>query len=457
MSDTRAYIESHLDGYIAELTEFARIPSVSSQGTGIDAASRWLARALERRGVATRIMPTDGNPVVVGQIGGGDRSVLLYNHYDVQPPEPLEAWTTPPFEPTLRDGKLYARGVMDDKGEIIARLAALDALRARYGDNLPLRLTFFVEGEEESGSINLEPFVLANRELLAADACIWEAGQVDNDDRPIVWLGLRGLLSVQLNVRTMKHDAHSGWAHALPNAAWRLIEALVTLRDVNGNVTIDGFSDALTGPTPRQQELLEAMPDEAPTYRAEYQVDRFLANRSGVALREAVFLPTCNISGLWAGHIEGGQKTVIPAAAHARLDFRLAPNQDPERCLLALHEHLKRYGFGDIEVTNHDRQSAAYSDPDHPFIALAIEVLREQFSAEPIVSPLVGGTGPAAIVVRHLGIPFASIGCSYPGSRKHAPDENIRLKDFIRGASAIGDLLDRFSRTPGPVTPSLRS
>jgi acetylornithine deacetylase/succinyl-diaminopimelate desuccinylase-like protein len=346
---------------------------------------------------------------------------------------------------------------MDDKGEIIARLAALDALRARYGDNLPLRLTFFVEGEEESGSINLEPFVLANRELLAADACIWEAGQVDNDDRPIVWLGLRGLLSVQLSVRTMKHDAHSGWAHALPNAAWRLIEALGTLRDVNGNVTIDGFNDGLTGPTQRQQELLEAMPDEAPTYRAEYQVDRFVANRSGVALREAVFLSTCNISGLWAGHIEGGQKTVIPATAHARLDFRLAPDQDPERCLLALHAHLKRYGFGDIEVTNRDRQAAAYSDPDHPFIALAIDVLREQFSAEPIVSPLVGGTGPAAIVVRHLGVPFASIGCSYPGSRKHAPDENIRLTDFIRGASAIGDLLERFSRTPGSAIPSLRS
>jgi acetylornithine deacetylase/succinyl-diaminopimelate desuccinylase-like protein len=447
MNDASDYIRANLERYIAELSDFASIPSVSSQSTGIEEAAQWMQRALQRRGIDARILPTAGNPVVVGRIGKGQRTVLLYNHYDVQPPEPLDAWTTPPFEPSLRDGKLYARGVMDDKGEIVARLAALDALRERYGDDLPLALTFFVEGEEENGSPNLEPFIIEHRDLLAADACIWEAGQVDGDGRPNLWLGLRGLLYVELVAHTLQHDAHSGWAHVLPNAAWRLVEALATLRDRDGNVTIDEFGHGLTGPTPRQADLLREMPDEAPTYREEYGVERFVAGRDGLAQREAVFLPTCNISGIWAGHIEKGSKTVIPGTAHARIDFRLAPDQDPDECLRALQAHLQRQGFGDLEVIALEGQRAAWSDPDHPFIALTVDVLREHYGCDPLVAPIVGGTGPAAHVVRHLGVPFASIGCSYPGSRKHAPNENVRLNDFVRGAGAIAELLDRYARS----------
>jgi len=448
-----AFIARNLDAYVQELSDFARIPSVSSQGTGILEGAVWLAEALRRRGVETKILSAGGNPVVVGRVGRGDRAVLLYNHYDVQPPEPLDEWTSPPFEPTLRDGKLFARGVIDDKGEIIARLAALDALRERYGEDLPLRLTFFVEGEEESGSRTLETFITRHRDLLSADACIWEAGQIDGEGRPQIWLGFRGLLFVELCARTMRHDAHSGWAHALPSAAWRLVHALATMRGEGDSITIDGFDAGVTGPTERQRELLHAMPDEESTYRNEYGVDNFVAGRRGYALREAVFLPTCNIAGLWAGHIETGRKTVLPSTAHARLDFRLALGQDPQTVLQVLRSHLDRHGFSDVEVASSGAVStAACSDPDHPFIMLTVDVLREHYGKEPIVAPLVGGTGPAAHVVRHLGIPFASIGCSYPGARKHAPDENIRLDDFVRGASAIADLLERYSRYSSPLS-----
>jgi len=452
-NDRTAFVARNLDAYVQELSDFARIPSVSSQDTGIPEAARWLAQALRRRGVETQVLSAGGNPVVVGHVGHGDRTVLLYNHYDVQPPEPLDEWTSPPFEPTLRDGKLFARGVIDDKGEIIARLAALDTLRERYGEDLPLRLTFFVEGEEESGSRTLETFIAQHCDLLSADACIWEAGQIDGEGRPQIWLGVRGLLFVELCARTMRHDAHSGWAHALPSAAWRLVHALATMRGEGDSITVDGFDTGATGPTKRQRELLHAMPDEETTYRNEYGVDRFVAGRRGYALREAVFSPTCNISGLWAGHIESGHKTVLPATANARLDFRLAPGQDPQTVLQALRSHLARHGLGDIEVAPSGAAStAACSDPDHPFIALTIDVLREHYGKEPIVAPLVGGTGPAAHVVRHLGIPFAGIGCSYPGACKHAPDENIRLEDFVRGASAIADLLERFSRYSSPLS-----
>ncbi len=451
MIDGRAFVESNLARYVEELTEFAGIPSHASDAGAIAEAARWLCAALARRGVDAQILPTLGKPVVVGKIGAGSNAVLLYNHYDVQPPGLEQAWTSPPFAPTQRDGKLYARGAIDDKGEIVARLAALDLLRARHGDDIPLVLTFFAEGEEESGSPNLEPFIREHRELLAADACIWEAGQVDDGGRPQVWLGVRGLLYVELIVTTMKHDAHSGWAHALPSAPWRLIEALATLRDARGNVQIDGFNDGLIGPSDAQRALLKAMPDEAPGYRAEYGIDRLAGDRSGYALREAVFAPTCNISGIWSGHTEDGMKTVTPAHAYARLDFRLAPGQDPQVCFNALRAHLDARGFNDVAVQPLDRgQRAACSDPEHPFVALAIEVLREHYAAEPLVSPLVGGTGPAAHVANHLGMPFASIGCSYPGGRKHAPDENIRLSDFIRGAAAIADILERYARYSKP-------
>ncbi len=321
------FVRGNLDRYVAELTEFASIPSVSSQARGIQAAADWVIAALRRRGVEATLHPTNGNPVVVGSTGSGARTVLLYNHYDVQPAEPLDAWTSPPFEPALRDGKLFARGVIDDKGEIVARLAALDLLRERHGDALPLRLTFFIEGEEENGSTNLEPFIAANQDLLAADACIWEAGTIDDEGRPQIWLGVRGLLSVELVAKTLAHDAHSGWAHALPNAAWRLHAALATLRDADENVAIDGFNDDMRGPTPRQRELLTAMPDELPTYRRQYGISRTPGNREGLELREALFAPTCNIAGLWSGHIGAGRKTVIPSTAHAVIDFRLVPTR----------------------------------------------------------------------------------------------------------------------------------
>ncbi len=452
------FLRRNLDGYIEELCSFARIPSVSSQHRGIDDAAAWVREALRGRGVDAEMRPTAGNPVVVGSIGSAARTVLLYNHYDVQPAEPLEAWTSAPFEPQLRDGKLYARGIIDDKGEIVARLAALDLLRERYGENLPLRLTFFVEGEEENGSPNLEPFVAANRELLAADACIWEAGSTDGEGRPQIWLGVRGLLAVELVATTLVHDAHSGWAHALPNAAWRLHAALATLRDEQDNVAISGFCDDVRGPSARQQELLAAMPDELPSYRREFGIARTPGGREGIALREAVFAPTCNIARMWSGHTGAGTKTIIPATAHAAIDFRLVPDQDPDRCLAALRAHLDACGFEDIEILSPERgQRAACSDPDHPFIRCTIDTLRELYAAEPLVAPMVGGTGPASVVAHYLGVPFASIGCSYPGGRKHAPDENIRLDDFVRGAAAIAEVLERYGRASGSAPSKIAS
>jgi len=438
------YIARNLDRYVEELSAFARIPSVAAHRTGIGDAVAFVRAAFERRGFATRAVATRGNPVVVAEAGAGARSVLLYNHYDVQPAEPLAQWSTPPFEPALRGGALYARGAIDDKGELIARLAALDALLAVHGA-LPLRVVAAVEGEEEIGSPNLEAFVAENAEALRADACIWEAGTVDDDGRPHLWLGVRGIAYVELVARTLSHDAHSGWAHVLPNAAWRLVHALSTLKDERDEITIAGIGDGVLPPTAAQERLLAAMPNEDADYAREYGLRGLAGGRTGLAARRMLFRPTCNISGIWSGYQGDGTKTVIPGEARAKLDFRLVPDQDPDAVVRALRAHLDAHGFGDVEVVHAEGQRAAVADPDHPFIALATRVARAVYGAEPVVAPIVGGTGPARFFLEHLGTPFVSIGCSYPGGRKHAPDENVRLADFVRGATCIAQVLAAFA------------
>jgi acetylornithine deacetylase/succinyl-diaminopimelate desuccinylase-like protein len=226
--------------------------------------------------------------------------MLLYNHYDVQPAEPLDLWESPPFELTERDGRVYARGVSDDKGQLISRLAAIRAVRAVTG-GLPERVKFLVEGEEEISSPSLETFVEENRELLAADACVWEFGGVDPDGRPEVVLGLRGILYVEYRVRTLSRDAHSGGAHNLPNAAWRLVRALNTIQGPDGRILIPGFYDAVQGPTTTDMQLLAAMPSSEEFNREHFGVTGFLNGHTGMDYKRAVYEPTANIAGIGAG------------------------------------------------------------------------------------------------------------------------------------------------------------
>jgi acetylornithine deacetylase/succinyl-diaminopimelate desuccinylase-like protein len=217
------YLQLNLSGYIDETVELCAQPSVSARKEGVLECAGMVAQILERHGFRVHSIPTAGSPVIVGRADGqSERRLLFYNHYDVQPPEPFELWTTPPFEPTVRDGALYARGAKDDKGEFIARLAAVDAVRAAHGGELPCGVTFVVEGEEENGSPHIAQFVQEHLDLLQCDGAIWEEGGINPEGHPILVLGARGALVVELAVQTMKRDAHSGGAHILPNAAWRL-------------------------------------------------------------------------------------------------------------------------------------------------------------------------------------------------------------------------------------------
>lgn len=444
------YISDHLSDSLAELSRLCAQPSISAQGVGITECAQLVGAMLEARGFKVEIVPTDGHPIVYAEAeGASDKTLLFYNHYDVQPPEPLELWTTPAFEPTIREGKMYARGVSDDKGHFQSRLAALDAFKAVTG-TYPCRIKFVVEGEEETSSGSLPGFVYQNTEKLRADACVWEFGSVDHENRPVQYLGLRGICYVELTVETADYDAHSGLAGSIfPNAGWRLVWALNTLKDSGERILIPGFYDDVKPPSARDLELLAALPDDAPDLLTRYGLKRgFLKGMTGGPefQREAVFVPTCTICGLTSGYQEKGAKTVLPAKASAKVDFRLVPDQDPEDIARKLRKHLDAHGFEDVRIDVLGTEHASRTDPDDPFVQMAIRTAREVYQKEVIVAPMVGGSGPTYPFAKALHVPIVTVGCGYPGARVHAPDENIVISLFELGIKHTAHLLGEFAQ-----------
>ena len=444
---TDAYLETHLNESIAELSKLVSQPSVAAQNWGLIECAELVRDMLQRRDFNVEIMSTGGAPVVYAERSGrSDKTLLFYNHYDVQPPEPLELWDSPPFEPVIRDGKLFGRGVSDDKGHITSRLIAIDALLENNGD-LPCKIKFVIEGEEETSSLHLNDYVKNNREKLSADACIWEFGGVDHRDVPMQYLGLRGICYVELSVETANIDVHSGLGGSIfPNAAWRLIWALNTLKGTDERIRIPGHYDAVILPSQRDRELMEALPEVAGEYKQRYGVNNFLHGLEGGAeLRlTEVFEPTCTICGFTSGYQGPGSKTVLPARASAKVDFRLVPDQTPEQVLNGLRSHLDEEGFSDVQITYLGGESPARTDPDDPFVFLVVNSAEPVYGQKMQIVPMVGGSGPNHAFVHHLNLPIATAGVGYPGSQAHAPNENIRLDLYLKGAKHIVRILSAF-------------
>ena len=441
-----SYLTTNLGRYIAETARLCAQPSVSAQRWGMRECAELVAEILREHGLEVQQFETQGNPIVVGRAKGkSERTLLCYNHYDVQPAEPLELWTTPPFEPTVRDRALYARGAKDDKGELIARLAAMDAVRAAHGGELPCGITFVVEGEEEIGSPTVAQFVRENLDLLRCDGSIWEEGSIAPDGRSYNLLGVRGVLSVEFRVQALSRDAHSGYGHLLPNAAWRLLWALNSLKGPDERIRIPGFYDHAKPPSARDIELLEAMPSYEAQLRADFQVEEFVRGATGGEIERAVFEPTCNIQGFESGYYGAGMKTVIPARALAKVDFRLVPDQDPDDIFAKLRAHLDREGFSDVEVQRIGAMWPAKSSPDNPLVALTNRTAEEVYGKPALVTPLVGGSSPVYAFAGPLNIPVVTAGIGYIGSRTHSPDEHIRFSDFLAGTRHIARIMDGFA------------
>ncbi len=440
-----AHVDAHRDEYVAALIELCKRPCISAQGIGVRETARYVAALLEGAGATTRLLETDGAPLVYGEAGHGARTLLIYNHYDVQPPEPLEEWTTPPFEPHQREGKLYARGVADNRADLLARILAVSAWRATNGE-LPLRLVWAIEGEEEVGSPNLPGAVCRYRDLLAADGCLWECGGLDEEDRFEVSFGVKGDYYADVWVEGPAYDLHSSLAAIVPNPAWRLTWALAALKAPDDTITIDGFMERVLPPSAAEIELLERLPFSEQKMKDELGVAAFVNGLSGLELKRKLFCePTCTISGIIAGYTGQGSKTVMPARASAKLDIRLVPGLEPDAVDALLRAHLDRRGFGDVQVRRTDGGLRAVRSSPDSAIARAATAAARPLYGEPVVSPSFAGSGPMDSIGEDLGIPIAAAGgVGYTGTRAHAPNENIRIDDYIRGIKYIGRLFDAF-------------
>ncbi len=438
------YLVAQRERFISDLKALVRQPSISATGQGMHEMAALVQARLEKIGAAVQPIPTGGAPIIYAELGSGARTLLIYNHYDVQPPDPIELWTSPPFEPTVRDDRLFARGVSDNKGDLSCRLHAIETWQNTIGP-LPLKIKWVIEGEEEVGSPHLAGFARQYAAMLQADGCLWETGGKSEDERVTLTMGLKGIQYLELRARGAQRDLHSSYAAIAPNPVWRLVWALNTLKDQNDEILIDHYYDYVRPPSEAEFQLLKAMPFDEERRKAALGIERFINDEHGLdVLKRLYYGPTVTICGIQAGYTGAGIKTVLPNYAFAKIDCRLVPDLTPEICLSLLRAHLDRRGFGDLEVVPLSEEHPALLPVDAPFVKVCQAAVREVYGHEPVLIPLSPGSGPLYPLSAALGIPTVMAGVTHAQSGAHAPDENIRLADYFEGIRFIGQLIERF-------------
>jgi acetylornithine deacetylase/succinyl-diaminopimelate desuccinylase-like protein len=447
---------------IETLKDYLRLPTISAQNKAIPETVKFVVQLFKEAGGEAQVLDDlGGNPVVYGYFSAGSngdstKTLLFYNHYDVQPPEPLNEWNSEPFEPTIVDGKLFARGVSDNKGDLIARLAAIKVLQQL--DGLPCNIKFMVEGEEEIGSPNLAPYLVKYKDLFKADACIWEFGGKDEEERVNMVAGIKGMAYMELTCIGADIDMHSSVGAYVDNAAWRLVQALATMRNEQNDILVKGFYNGIDEPTELEKEVVGNLPFSEEAVSKLYGLKRPLITAAkGVDPREAmVFQPTMTICGIESGYTGEGAKTVLPKSAKVKLDCRLVPGQDPQHIFESVQTHLKEHGFDDINVVLINGQKAYRSDYKHPFVAHVLETASAVYEKEAVLAPNSAGTGPMYEFGNQLQVPVVSTGVGWVESKAHAPNESVRLVDFEEGVVHMAYMLAGFpsamSQNPLEVT-----
>ncbi|WP_155286879.1 M20/M25/M40 family metallo-hydrolase [Lacticaseibacillus zhaodongensis] len=440
-------IEQFAEDYFPQVTDYQRIPSVSAEGTGIKETAAWLQRAFSDLGAETVTAWDDqgGNPVVFAEFKwASDKTVLFYNHYDVQPPAPLDEWNTEPFEPTRKGDQVFGRGISDDKGELMSRLTALRYMKDHGG--FPVNMKFMVEGEEEIGSIHVAKYVHAHAAELTADVCIWEGGGKNELERFTINLGVKGIVSFDMAVKTADYDLHSSMGAYADNAAWRLVEAMNSLRDPQTKrVLVDGFYDGIEELSAETKQAIEAMDFDADTIKTAKGLKRpFITADPKMALVNA---PTMTINGLTSGYEGEGVKTIIPKYARAKFDCRLVPGQDPQDIFAKIRKQLDKNGYEDVELHFILGEDAYRSDISDAYVQAAKGVADEVYGAEHTgFEPNSAGSGPEAQFAEDLHVPIISVGIGWSGAGAHAPNESIRMSDYRQGTYYMVRLLEEFGK-----------
>ena len=455
--DCDRYLQAHQETHLADMLALLRIPSISAlpeHAADVHRAAEWLRERIARAGLEdVRVLPTGGHPAVFGQWlhAPGAPTVLIYGHFDVQPVDPLDLWDSPPFEPVVREGRVYARGASDNKGNLLAPILALEALLATRGA-LPVNVKLFLEGEEEVGSPTTPAFVASHGELLACDLVLNSDTGQHSEERPGLLVGLKGICALQIDLRGANIDLHSGiYGGAVQNPIHALVRLLDSMRSPEGRITVEGFYDDVAPLTAEERAQIAAVPHDDGTYKAALGVEALFGEPGYSTLERAWARPTLEVNGIWGGFQGAGSKTVIPAEAHAKLSCRLVPNQDPVRIQELVIRHLQTHLPPGVtaHVLRYDAQAKPYAVPaDHWGNQAARTVLTKLYGVEPFYTRMGGSVPVTSLFLDHLGVYTIGLGFGLEDEKVHAPNEFYRLSSFRRGQRAYCLLLDELARAP---------
>lgn len=431
--------------------EYLKLASVSAQNRMIPETAQFVKGAIEEIGGVAKVLDDFGDHPIVygffeaGETGNKEKTLLFYNHYDVQPEDPVDEWETEPFEPTLKDGKLFCRGVSDNKANLMARLNTIVALKEQ-GD-LPCNIKFLVEGQEEIGSPQIADYLEKYTDLFEADACIWESGKKDEGERFYIYAGMKGNAYFDIWVESADVDIHSSRGAIVNNAAWRLTHALNALRTKDHTIVIEDFYKDMIPPTELEKEFVAKLPFSGDKLKEIYGLKHaFIVEEKEMTEQEALtFYPTLTISGLHSGYTGPGSKTVLPRRAEAKIDVRLVPGMDPEGVYQAIRNHWDKHGFEEVQLKLLSNKKAFRTDLTHPFIDVVLDSAKEIYG-EVILTPNAPSTGPVYAFGNILNVPIVSSGVAWAGSKQHAPNECIRMEDFYQGIEHLSLLLQEFGK-----------
>jgi acetylornithine deacetylase/succinyl-diaminopimelate desuccinylase-like protein len=445
------YIDSNRDRFMDELFEFLRIPSVSAASehkADTRRAAEWLMERMEDAGLDVSLHDTPGHPIVLGEWrkAPGAPTVLIYGHYDVQPPEPLDLWTTPAFEPTIRDGRIYARGSVDDKGQLYLHVKAIEA-HIKASGALPVNVVVIAEGEEEVGSENLMPFIEKHADRLKADAVVISDSGMFAEGMPTIGASLRGLAYFEIRVRAARGDLHSGsYGGAVANPATALARIIASFHDENGHIQVPGFYDDVRT-APEFLEQIRSLPFEDQTLIEETGVPALFGEKGFTTLERLWVRPTCEVNGLLSGYTGEGAKTVLPAHAMAKVSFRLVPDQDPQKVEKLVEDFVRKVAPPGIEL---DIQHLHGGKPwraklEGPLYEAGGRALARAFGAETVYAGEGGSIPIVSDFERVLGAPVLLMGFGLPGQNAHAPDEWMSVENYEKGTRAAALLLEELA------------
>lgn len=449
----RDRLKAAQDRHLAELFELLRIPSVSTHAASADAmqtCAQWVCDKMTAAGLTSQIEATEGWPVVYGErlVDPSLPTVLIYGHYDVQPPDPLNLWTTPPFEPTIRDGNIYARGATDDKGQMYCYIKALEDLQNEPEILDRLNIKVLIEGEEEIGSANLRPYLEANRERLACDIILISDSSMQAPGEPALMIGLRGLSYLEVKVQGPAYDLHSGlYGGAVPNPIHGLSQMIASLHDEQGRVNIPGFYDDVLDLTEEEREVQRRLSPRLEDFRAEVGITQESGEDGYSIVERTTSRPTLDCNGIWGGYIEEGAKTVLPSIAEAKISCRLVPNQDPEKISKLVGDHLLNIAPAGYKVsyTLHHGGRPYLANPQSKAIQAVQRALTEVWDHEAV---LIRGGGSIPIVAdfkQVLGADSVLMGLGLNDDRLHSPDEKFGLINYFNGIRACAAALTRLA------------